>query len=92
MKHVIVAFAVAASSFAPLGISAEPKAAKQVTADQAIACIKLAVAAKAGNVREMEVKADSNRTVCEVEIVATDGKKHEVYVDVAAAKVLRVED
>ena len=37
-------------------------------------------------------QVESNRTVCEVEIVATDGKKHEVYIDVASAKVLRVED
>lgn len=78
---------------APLAWSADSaKAPKNITADQAVSCIKLAVAARAGNVRELEVDVENNRTLCEVEVVDSKGKKSEVYVDVAANKVLRVED
>ena len=72
--------------------AAEPRAPKHVTADQAMMCIKAAIGARAGSIRELEVKVESNRTVCEVEVIAADGKKHEVYIDVGANKVLRVED
>lgn len=77
----------------PLAWSADTaKAPKHLTTDQAVSCIKLAVAARAGNVRELEVDVENNRTICEVEVIDSKGKKFEVYVDVAANKVLRVED
>lgn len=72
--------------------AADGRAPKHLTADQAMMCIKTAVGAKAGNIRELEVKIEGNRTVCEVEMIASDGKKHEVYIDVGANKVLRIED
>ena len=90
-RTVLYTFAVAMTAATLLAHSAEPRAPKHVTAEQAVACIKNAVAAKAGNVRELEAKVESNKTVCEVEIIASDGKKFEVYVDVASGKVLRVE-
>lgn len=77
----------------PLAWSADTaKAPKHLTTDQAVSCIKLAVAARAGNVRELEVDVENNRTICEVEVIDSKGKKFEVYVDVAANKVLRVDD
>ena len=57
-----------------------------------MACIKLAVAATPGQVRELEIKVDNQRTICEVEIIGAGGKKYEVYVDVLAGKVTRVMD
>ena len=86
----VAALALAAASFPSL--SAEPRAPKHITPDQAIACIKTAIGAKAGNLQELEVKVERNKTVCEVEIIAADGKKFEVYVDVASTKVIRIED
>jgi uncharacterized membrane protein YkoI len=91
-KSLITAASLSLIAIAQSGMAAEPRAAKQVSAEQAMSCIKQAVAAKAGQIKELEVKVESNRTVCEVEIIAADGKKHEVYIDVAANKVLRIED
>ena len=90
-RTVLYIFALVMTAAAFPALSAEPRAPKHLTAEQAVACIKSAVAAKAGNVRELEAKVESNKTVCEVEIIASDGKKFEIYVDVASGKVLRVE-
>jgi uncharacterized membrane protein YkoI len=82
---------VAASSMAAWAAD-KARAPKELSGEQAIACIKHALGAKPGNLRELEVKIENSRTVCEVEVVDASGKKFEVYVDVAANKVLRVED
>ncbi len=56
-----------------------------------IASIKTAVAAKPGNVRAVEVENEGGKTICEVEILAQDGKTYEVEVDVATNTVVEVE-
>jgi hypothetical protein len=68
------------------------RAQKHLTADQAIACIKQAVSARAGNITKLEVEVDDNRTICEVHFEDAKGKNFEAHVDVAARKVLRVKD
>ena len=83
-----ICFGIIPSTFA----AETARAPKHLSAEQAIACIKLAVATRAGNVTELEAKVDNNKTLCEVEITDAKGKKYEVYVDVAANKVIRVED
>lgn len=91
-KNLTIATAIALGAVSFASLSAEPRAPKHVSADQAIACIKAALAAKPGNITELEVKTERNKTVCEVELIASDGKKFEVYVDVASGKVMRIED
>jgi uncharacterized membrane protein YkoI len=63
-----------------------------VTAEQAIACVRTASAAKPGLIREVEVDDEKGARLCEVKIVAEDGKKYEIYVDVAADKVVRIKE
>jgi uncharacterized membrane protein YkoI len=87
---VIAAFLLAGSHTV---LAAEKeRAPRQVTADQAIACIKHAVAARAGHVTDVDIKVNDNRTICEVSLVDAKGKKFEAHVDVAANKVVRVKD
>ncbi|MDQ3753901.1 MAG: hypothetical protein M3371_04125 [Acidobacteriota bacterium] len=56
-----------------------------------IASIRTAVAAKPGNVREVEIENEGDKTLCEVEILAQDGKTYEVEIDVATNTVVEVE-
>jgi uncharacterized membrane protein YkoI len=63
-----------------------------ISADQMIAAIKTATTAKPGNVREVEVTKEGDKTICEVEILAQDGKAYDVKVDVATNSVIKVEE
>jgi len=60
-------------------------------ADQMIASIRTAVAAKPGNVLGVEAETENGKTHCDVEVLAADGKTYEVEVDVASNKVVGVE-
>lgn len=92
-RYTTYAVAVSLLLASHVGLSADSaRPQKHITSEQAIACIKLAVAAKAGSVTELDVKIENNRTICEVEVIDAKGKKYEVYVDVAANKVARVEE
>jgi hypothetical protein len=61
-----------------------------LTADHVIACIRTAVAAQAGLVREVEVEYERGLWLCEVKLVDDVGKRHELYVDVASNRVVKV--
>jgi ABC-type Na+ efflux pump permease subunit len=63
-----------------------------LTAEQVIASVKTAVAAKPGGVREVEAENEGEKLVCEVEIVAPDGKTYEIEVDVKTNSVIEVEE
>jgi len=88
----LVALAIVVSGF---GIKVEGQGAKDtkaaVSAEQVIASVRTAVAAKPGNVRAVEMENEGGKTICEVEILAQDGKAYEVEVDVATNKVIEVE-
>lgn len=91
MKKARTLLAIGLLAAGQAAVSADAaRAARYLTAEQAGACIKHALAAKPGHVLELEAKVDNNRTMCEVEIVGTDGKKYEVIVDVAGDKVAKV--
>ena len=82
-----------------LGLSATPVSAQHrstteaVTAAQAIACINTAMQARAGQIKKREIELEKDQLVCEVEILAADGKKYDMYVEVAGGKIIRnVED
>src|SRR5688500_3924396 len=79
-----------------LGMRAEGRGAREskasISADQLIACVRTAVAAKPGNVRAVEAESEGDKLLCEVEILAQDGKTYEVEVDVASNTVVEVEE
>ena len=79
-----------------LGMRAEGQGAKEskasLSADQAVACVRTAAASKPGNVRAMEAEVEGGKVVCEVEILAPDGKTYEVVVDVTSNAVVEVEE
>ena len=62
-----------------------------LSADQLIASIRTAVAAKPGRVLETESESEGGKTHCDVVVLGDDGKTYEVEVDVATNKVSEVE-
>ena len=60
-------------------------------AEQVIASIRTAVAARPGRVLEVEAESEKGKTLCEVEVLADDGKTYEVGVDAATKKAVSVE-
>lgn len=75
-------------------LSAVPAAAQgqrppdHITSDEAIACIRAATASQAGRVEGLEVEVRAGKVICEVEIVAENGRKSEVHVDVSTNQVV----
>ncbi len=78
-----------------LWMKAEGQGTKQskaaIPAEQMIASIRTAVAAKPGDVRAVEVEKEDGKTICEVKVLAQDGKTYEVEVEVATNTVVEVE-
>ena len=60
-------------------------------AEQIIASVRTAIASKPGRILAVEGESEKGQTLCEVEIVADDGKTYEVAVDVATNKAISVE-
>ena len=58
----------------------QPRSA--LTADEAIACIRTAVTAQAGLVKEVEGDDEKGKHLCEVKIVDETGKRHKLSIDV----------
>jgi hypothetical protein len=63
-----------------------------LSAEQVVASVRTAVAAKPGNVRGLEAEQERGKVVCEIEILAGDGKTYEVVVDVANDSVVEIEE
>ncbi len=63
-----------------------------ISADQMIAAIKTATTAKPGNIQEVELDKEGDKIICEVEVLAQDGKVYDVRVDVATNTVIKVEE
>ena len=70
------------------GVAHAEKATRALAADHVIACIKTAVAAQAGLVKEVEVEYEGARWLCEVKLVDEVGKRHKLHVDVATNQVV----
>jgi hypothetical protein len=64
------------------------KTTPALAADQVIACIKTAVAAQAGLIKEVEVEYERDQWLCEVKLVDEAGKRHKLHVDVATNRVV----
>ncbi len=58
-------------------------------ADQVIAAIRTAVAARPGNVKEVEVDREGGRTLVKVEIVEPGGREAELRVDPERNEIVR---
>jgi hypothetical protein len=69
---------------APTGPSASA-----LTTDEAIACIRTAVAAQAGWVKGVEGEDKKGQRLCEVKIVDEAGKRHTLQVDVQTQQVVK---
>jgi hypothetical protein len=63
-----------------------------IQAEQMIESIRTAIAAKPGSVRGVEVENEDGKVICEVKIVAAEGKTYEVEIDVATNTVIEVEE
>jgi hypothetical protein len=71
------------------GVAYADKATRGLAADHVIACIKTAVAAQAGLVKEVEVEYEGAQWLCEVKLVDETGKRHKLHVDVATNRVVK---
>jgi hypothetical protein len=60
-----------------------------LTADEAIACIRTAVTAQAGLVKEVEGDDEGGKRFCEVKIVDETGKKHKLQIDVQTNQIVK---
>jgi hypothetical protein len=93
---IFCSLALAAGLFVMRAAGQHQQGAKQgpagLTAEQVIASVKTAAAAKPGSVLELEAERERGKLVCEVEILAEDGKKYEVVVDVANNSVAEIEE
>jgi hypothetical protein len=65
------------------------KTTSGLSADHVIACIKTAVAAQAGLVKEVEVEHERGQWLCEVKLIDKTGKRHKIHVDVATNQVVK---
>jgi uncharacterized membrane protein YkoI len=62
-----------------------------LAADHVIACIRTAVAAQAGLVKDVEVEYKRGQWLCGVDIVDDTGQKYELSVDVTTNQVVKAE-
>jgi hypothetical protein len=62
---------------------------RALAADHVIACIRTAVAAQPGLVKEVEAEYEGEKWLCEVKLVDEAGKRHKLHVDVATNQVVK---
>ena len=60
-----------------------------LTVDEAIACIRTAVATQPGLVKEVEGDDEKGKRLCEVKIVDETGKRQKLHVDVQTNQVVK---
>jgi hypothetical protein len=72
-----------------VGAAHADKTTTGLAADHVIACIRTAVEAQAGLVKEVEVKHKRGQWLCEVDIVDDGGQKYELHVDVTTNRVVK---
>ena len=65
------------------------KTTPALAADHVIACIRTAVAAQAGLVKEVEAEYEGQQWLCEVKLIDETGKRHTLHVDVATNQVVK---
>jgi uncharacterized membrane protein YkoI len=71
------------------GAAQTPQSPEAVTPEQAIECIRTATAATPGRVEGLEVEREKGQLLCEVEVVAENGTRSEIHIDVATSRIVR---
>ena len=72
-----------------VGVAHAEKHTEALAADHVIACIRTAVAAQPGLVKEVEAEYERGQWLCEVKLVDDAGKRHKLQVDVATNQVVK---
>lgn len=85
MRHHHAAILAALAFTAPAWATDD----KGLPIQQVVAAAQAAVAARPGNVKEIEVDDTRNGIVVKVDIVDANGRKHEVRVDPQTNKVVK---
>jgi uncharacterized membrane protein YkoI len=80
----VLLVALSASSLSAQG----QRPAENITAEQAISCIRTAIASHPGRVAGLDVDIKGGKAICEVEIAGEDGRKMELQVDVSTNQVV----
>jgi uncharacterized membrane protein YkoI len=62
--------------------------AENITSEQAITCIRTAIASHPGRVESLDVDIKSGKVLCEVEIAGENGRNTELHVDVSSNQVV----
>src|SRR5215475_8867301 len=60
-----------------------------LTADQAMTCIRTALSAQRGSVKEVEAEDEGGQQLCEVKIVDATGHTHKLHIDVDTQQVIK---
>jgi hypothetical protein len=74
-----------------LGAAPAAQSSPALTADHVIACIRTAVAAHAGEIKDVEVDYKRGQWLCEVELVDETGQAYELSIDMATYRVVKTE-
>ena len=77
------------STSAPLVTAQPAQPSEALTAAEATACIQTAILAQPGMITEMEAEKKGTQRLCEIKLVAADGKKYELSIDVTTNQVLK---
>jgi len=88
---VALALAVGGSAMQSEGQGDAKESKAALPAEQVIALIGTAIIAQPGSVRALEAENEGGKIICEVEILAPDGKTYEVEMDVATNTVIEIE-
>jgi hypothetical protein len=60
-----------------------------LTAGEAIACLRTAVATQAGLIKDVEGDQEGGKRLCEVELVDDTGKRHTLHIDVQTNQIVK---
>ena len=74
-----------------LGAAPAAQSSPALTADHVIACIRTAVAAHTGEIKDVEVDYERGQWLCEVELVDETGQAYELSIDMATYRVVKTE-
>jgi hypothetical protein len=74
-----------------LGAAPAGQTTPALTADHVIACIRTAVAAHAGEIKDVDVEYRRGQWLCEVELVDDTGQAYELSIDMTTYQVVKTE-
>lgn len=90
-RFIALAALILASGSALVAYAETDEAPTALSADQFIAAIRAAGAAKAGQILSVEAETEKGVAFCEVKVLAGDGKTYEVLVSAATGQVTGAE-